>query len=124
MIRGINRQIIDVQDTGSTYYERAYLVVKPEFASAERELLEKEARKVLKNMEHPLPGMKRANTKLAWFIRLPRYRRPGCWNHGNFRIRFFESLPHPSILPKISSYENQINFTFLLPFLCFLCYNM
>ncbi|MCI9575531.1 MAG: hypothetical protein HFJ84_02410 [Clostridiales bacterium] len=69
MIRGINRQIIDVQDTGSTYYERAYLVVKPEFASAERELLEKEARKVLKSMDAP-SGMKRANTKLAWFIRL------------------------------------------------------
>ena len=69
MIRGINRQIIDVQDTGSAYYERAYLVVKPEFASAEQDLLEKEARKVLRDIDAP-SGMKRANKKLLWLLRL------------------------------------------------------
>ncbi len=69
MIRGINRQIIDVPDTGSVYYERAYLVVKPEFASAEHDLLAREARKVLKGMDAP-SGMKRAGSRLAWTVRL------------------------------------------------------
>ena len=31
MIRGINKQIIEVLDTGNTYYEKAYLIIKPEF---------------------------------------------------------------------------------------------
>ena len=30
MIKGINRSIIEVLDTGSVYYERAWLVIKPE----------------------------------------------------------------------------------------------
>lgn len=69
MIRGINRQIIDVQETGSSYYERAYFVVKPEFASAQQQLLEKEARKILKSIDAP-SQMKRFHSKLACAIRL------------------------------------------------------
>ena len=53
MIRGISRQIIEVKETGNMYYESAYLVVKPEYASAERELLELEARKILRSMDAP-----------------------------------------------------------------------
>ena len=33
MIKGINRQVIEIMDTGNLYYERALLVVRPEFAS-------------------------------------------------------------------------------------------
>ena len=69
MIRGISRQIIEVQETGNVYYERAYLVVKPEYASAEREILEKEARKILKQMDAP-SGMKRLGNKWKWTLRL------------------------------------------------------
>ena len=36
MVRGISRQIIEVPDTGNIYYEKAYLVVKPEFSNAQR----------------------------------------------------------------------------------------
>lgn len=53
MIKGINRSIIEVNDTGSVYYERAILVIKPEFASVQREILEKEARKILGEMGAP-----------------------------------------------------------------------
>ena len=51
MIRGVSRQIIEVKETGNVYYERAYLVVRPEYARAERELLEKEARKILRKLD-------------------------------------------------------------------------
>ena len=69
MIRGISRQIIEVQETGNTYYERAYLIVKPEYANAERELLEKEAKKILRSMDAPA-GMKRAWKKWKWTMRI------------------------------------------------------
>ena len=68
MIRGISRQIIEVQETGNIYYERAYLVVRPEYASAERELLEKEARRILRNLDAP-SGMKRQRRISFWLLR-------------------------------------------------------
>ena len=69
MIRGINKQIIEVLDTGNTYYEKAYLIIKPEFCTAEPELLEREARKVLKTMDAP-SNMKKSQDRLAWRVRL------------------------------------------------------
>ena len=68
MIRGISRQIIEVQETGSAYNEKAYLVLKPEYASAEREVLEREARKILKKMDAP-SGMKRTVSRWKWIAR-------------------------------------------------------
>ena len=53
MVRGVSRQIIEVPDTGNIYYEKAYLVVKPEFSDAQRTLLEKEAKRVLRAMDAP-----------------------------------------------------------------------
>ena len=51
MIKGINHQVIEVTQTDNRYYERAFLVLKPEYASAQRDLLEKEARKMLEQMD-------------------------------------------------------------------------
>lgn len=51
MIKGINHQIIEVTDTKNKYYERALLVLRPEYSSIQRELLEKEARILLKKMD-------------------------------------------------------------------------
>ena len=51
MIKGINHQIIEVTQTENKYYERALLVLKPEYATASAELLETEAKKLLSNMD-------------------------------------------------------------------------
>ena len=51
MIKGINRQIIEINDTGNTYYEKAWLVVRPEFDSAQKELLEREAAQLIKAIQ-------------------------------------------------------------------------
>lgn len=48
MIKGINRQIIEVTDTGNTYFERALLVVRPTCSECEDDLLREEARRMLK----------------------------------------------------------------------------
>ncbi len=53
MVRGVNRQIIEVQETGSLYYEKAYLVVRPAFADAQVQALEREAKRVLREMGAP-----------------------------------------------------------------------
>lgn len=53
MIKGINRSIIEVNDTGNVYYERAILVIKPEYASVQRDILENEAKKILAEMGAP-----------------------------------------------------------------------
>lgn len=69
MIKGINRSIIEVHDTGSLYYERALLVIKPEYACAQREVLEKEAKKLLENMGEP-SSLKYGNKKLKAILRM------------------------------------------------------
>ncbi len=68
MVRGVSRQIIEVPDTGNIYYEKAYLVVKPEFSDAQRTLLEKEAKRVLRAMDAP-SGIKRKNIKWMTALR-------------------------------------------------------
>ena len=51
MIKGINHQMIEVCDTDNRYYERAFLVLRPEYASATRDVLEKEAKKLISQMD-------------------------------------------------------------------------
>lgn len=53
MIKGINHQIIEISQTPSAYYEKAWLVVRPEYANLQQHLLEKEARKLLKELDAP-----------------------------------------------------------------------
>ncbi len=53
MIRGVNRQIIEVKNTGSIYFERALLVVNPVFSDLTKQVLEKEARQVLQDIGQP-----------------------------------------------------------------------
>lgn len=51
MIKGVNKYVIEVLETGNAYYDKALLFVNPEYANVERAVLEKEAKKVLKNMD-------------------------------------------------------------------------
>ena len=53
MIKGVNRQIIEVAETGSEYFERAMLFISPGFSDTERHILEREAKKMLRKMEEP-----------------------------------------------------------------------
>ena len=61
--------MIEVSETGSPYYERALLVVRPEYAEAERVLLEREAKKVLREMDRP-SAIKKGAKLLYWAPRL------------------------------------------------------
>ncbi|MGN1457205.1 MAG: hypothetical protein ACI4XP_04525 [Acutalibacteraceae bacterium] len=70
MIKGINHSIIEVNNTGSEYYERAILIIKPEYASVQHDILEQEARKILGEMGVPssLKRNKNKAKKIALFI--------------------------------------------------------
>ncbi len=49
VIKGVNRQIIEVTDTGNEYFERALLVVRPNCVDAEAVRLREEAQRMLRN---------------------------------------------------------------------------
>lgn len=51
MIKGVNRQIIEVTETGNEYFERALLVVRPGFADTEPSLLHEEAQRLVRNAD-------------------------------------------------------------------------
>lgn len=61
MLRGVNKQIIEVKDTGSRYFERALLFVRPEFAEMRPGQLEAEADKFLATVGRP-PSTRPAGT--------------------------------------------------------------
>ena len=48
MIKGINRQMIEITDTGSPYFERALLVVQPDMSRTDDTTLHHEAHEVLR----------------------------------------------------------------------------
>ena len=61
MIRGVNRQIIDVSQTESEFFERALLFVRPEYAALNDERLRHEANKMLASIGSlPVPAPRRA----------------------------------------------------------------
>ncbi len=69
MIKGINKYVIEVSETGNKYYEKAILFIKPEYSDIQKELLEKEAKRLLRNMDVP-STIKEHNKTVYWGVRL------------------------------------------------------
>lgn len=67
MIRGTSRQIIEVRKTQNEYFERALLFVKPSFSDAERTVLEREARRMLRELGEPDGTVRR---RRRWYLML------------------------------------------------------
>ena len=65
MIKGINHTMIELNETGNEYYERALLIVKPEYASAARAVLEDEAKKMLSELDVP-SAVRAKRKKWTW----------------------------------------------------------
>ena len=53
MIKGINMRVIEVIDTSNQYYERAFLIVKPEYTSIEKSILEDEGKNIINSAGAP-----------------------------------------------------------------------
>lgn len=51
MIKGIKKQMIEVNEIDHPYYEKAFLVVKPEYSNFKEKVLKKGARELVKKWE-------------------------------------------------------------------------
>ncbi len=62
MIKGINRQIVEVTDTKNPYFERIFLVVRHHCTDCPATLLDQEAHKVLSS-QNAYSGLKKARLR-------------------------------------------------------------
>lgn len=69
MIKGINRQIIEVTDTGNVYYERAILFIRPEYRFSHQHILDKQAKQMLSEFKAP-SAIRKKNMLLSQGIKL------------------------------------------------------
>ncbi|MBQ4612198.1 MAG: hypothetical protein IJB26_01465 [Clostridia bacterium] len=67
MIKGVNRQMIEVTHTGSPYFERAFLVVRSGGSQPSDDLLQRLAQKVVQQAD-TYAGLRRQRT-LVWLQR-------------------------------------------------------
>ena len=49
MVKGISHQVVEITDTGSPYFERAWLVVRPGCTEKSSELLQAEGQRMLRH---------------------------------------------------------------------------
>ncbi len=61
MVKGINRAVIEINDTDNPYIERAILFVNPEFIGADKQITDEKAKKYL--AELTLPSYCKKNTQ-------------------------------------------------------------
>ena len=72
MIKGVNRQIIEVSDTGSKYFEKVILFIRPEYMSESATAPKKHADRLVAGIGKP-PGVgdgrqaRQKRLKGGWF---------------------------------------------------------
>lgn len=69
MIKGVNRQIIEVTQVDNNYFERAWLVIKPEYMNVGNNVLDSQADHYLKNLKPPYT-LRSGRAFLYWVVRL------------------------------------------------------
>lgn len=69
MVKGINRQVLEIQETGSPYFDRAFFFVKPEFAFTDEKKLRQAAENALGRPDRiPKTRQKRMKNALLWTL--------------------------------------------------------
>ncbi len=69
MVKGINRQVLEIRETGSPYFERAFFFVKPEFAFTDEKKLREAAESALQQPDRlPKTRHKRIRKALLWTL--------------------------------------------------------
>ena len=71
VIKGVNKQIIEVHDTGSSCFEKAILFIRPEFSGANDKFLKTEAHRVIR--EYDFSGRVKKKRRRPVFIRPAAY---------------------------------------------------
>ncbi len=61
MIKGVNRQVVEVRETGCDYFERIIFFVKPEYASISEGKIRERASLIAGDTPLPPPTKKKGN---------------------------------------------------------------
>lgn len=71
MIKGVNRQIVEVNQTECDYFERIIFIVRPEYKSASSSVLKSEADKLSRNAIESIDSLPKARkSRIIPFIKL------------------------------------------------------
>lgn len=62
MLKGVNRQVVEISHPESAYFERVLFFVKPEFSSVSEKRIKGKADEIIKDAASP-PGLKKASRK-------------------------------------------------------------
>ncbi len=67
MVKGINRQVLEIRETGSPYFERAFFFVSPDFAQTDEKKLRAAAETALHAADRvPKTRHKKRREVLFW----------------------------------------------------------
>ncbi len=69
MIKGIKKHMIEVIDLESVYYEKAFLVVKPEYSDFKDNVLKREAKSLVCGFGVPSCVQRKAGN-ISWIIKM------------------------------------------------------
>ena len=69
MIKGVNHQVVEVNDTASEYFERIIFFVKPEYSFVSEGKIRERASKIANASALPPPTRKSAREKIGSFIK-------------------------------------------------------
>ena len=67
MIKGVNRQVLEITNTENTYFERVIFFVKPEYGNEDRAKLKKEAENYASSAGKP-PKSRKTKKEIRYLI--------------------------------------------------------
>lgn len=67
MLKGINKQVVEVTRPDSTYFEKVIFFVKPEYASLSEERIKSKAEMYVNNSEKP-PEKRKVKNRKAYLV--------------------------------------------------------
>lgn len=66
MVKGVNRQVLEIRETGSPYFERAFFFVKPEYADTDEKKLRAAAERLFPGTDK-VPKTKHKRSKVLFY---------------------------------------------------------
>lgn len=70
MIKGVNHQVVEVNDTASEYFERIIFFVKPEYSFVSEGKIRERATKIANTATLPPPTKKSTKAKIGEFFKI------------------------------------------------------
>lgn len=78
MIKGINRQVVEVSDTGSEYFEKIMFFVKPEYVSLSESKIKEYAGRIAATSSAPPKATKKVKNRYFEIMKITASALLGC----------------------------------------------